>query len=61
MFPSGCANGEAGWGSVATARPTETSFPRYVAGADPADLQAMTQFVHPTPGAVATALFLRAE
>ncbi len=61
MFPSECANGEAGWGSVATARPTQTSFPQYAASTDPADQQGMTPFVHPMPGAVATALLLRAE
>jgi hypothetical protein len=38
-------------GSVAGARRTQSSFPTYLASTDPADLEGITSFVNPTPGA----------
>jgi hypothetical protein len=38
-------------GSVAGARRTQSSFPTYLASTDPADLEGITSFVNPMPGA----------
>jgi hypothetical protein len=38
-------------GSVAAARRTQSSFPTFVASTDPPDLEGITSFVNPTPGA----------
>jgi hypothetical protein len=38
-------------GSIVAARRTQSSFPQYLASTDPADLQGITSFVNPMPGA----------
>jgi hypothetical protein len=37
-------------GSIAAARRTQSSFPRYLASTNPSDLNGITSFVNPTPG-----------